>query len=76
MTYSYCCQCTDRTSGKIGDFVFSDHKPFEAISPVFDDLGGLFIWMNQNGFKPWHYQPDEFHPWACQKVVDSVPAEC
>lgn len=50
-TLAHCIQCKDRVSGKIGSFIYSNDKPFEAVSPVFVDLVGLYSWMNQNGYR-------------------------
>lgn len=47
----YCIQCTDRLSGKVGDFAYHTDKPFEAISPVFSELWGLFDWLKQHSLK-------------------------
>lgn len=54
-TYFYCVQCTDKTTGKVGDFVYSDKNPFCSISPVFNSLCELFSWMLVNNFKPKEY---------------------
>ena len=60
MEYRYCIQCVDKLSGKLGCFVFADNS-FEAISPVFSDLMGLFIWMKgkyvDNSWKGDQYVP-------------------
>lgn len=46
---TYCVQCTDKTSGRVGDFLFNDSAPFIAVSPVFSDLVELFTYMRENG---------------------------
>ncbi len=51
MSLQYCIQCTDRLSGKVGNFVFPTSKPFEAISPVFDNLAELYTWIHEQGYR-------------------------
>lgn len=43
----FCVLCTDRRTGKKGDFAFHSSKPFEAISPVFEDLDDLHGWLKK-----------------------------
>lgn len=43
--YRYCIQCKDKVSGKVGDFVYREDEPFEAISPVFKCLADFYPWM-------------------------------
>jgi hypothetical protein len=43
---SFCIQCTDIVSGKLGSFIYENNKPFHAISPVFPDCMGLFAYMH------------------------------
>jgi hypothetical protein len=47
MIKTYCIQCKDKLSGKIGSFYFDISKPFEAESPVFDNLTDMFLWAVQ-----------------------------
>lgn len=49
MAYFHCIQCTDRATQKIGDFIHAGD--FVAISPVFDGLPDLFLWMRKNGWE-------------------------
>ena len=44
--YRSCMQCTDKTSGKVGDFIHEGD--FIAISPVFDNYAQLINWMKEN----------------------------
>lgn len=60
MNYFYCIQCVDKISGKTGDFVYEENRPFEAISPIFDDLQGLFTWTRANNFEPNEYDSSPF----------------
>lgn len=46
---SYTIQCTDKTSGKVGSFVYDEHQRerdgfFTAISPVFDNFLDFLHW--------------------------------
>ena len=51
--FNYCIQCTDKNTGKIGDFVAERKEDgFYAISPVFDNLLDFFWWARDNG---WHF---------------------
>jgi hypothetical protein len=45
----YCCQCVDKASGKLGDFIHLGD--FHAVSPVFTGLTALFDWMHENGLE-------------------------
>ena len=57
MTATYCVSCTDRRSGKIGSFIIEPGSPsgaFRALSPVFDNLFGLYDWMQKNGWTTSH----------------------
>ncbi len=65
--FSYCVQCKDLLSGKIGDFVFSDDKPFEAISPIYDSLIYLYPWIEKNGFKHEYYKDSKYTPFRLIK---------
>lgn len=47
----YCIQCTDRVTGKVGDFVYYAGNQFEAVSPVFANLEQLYAWMKQNNWQ-------------------------
>ncbi len=67
--FSYCIQCKDKISGQTGDFVFSENKPFEAISPVFNHLQDLFPWINQNGFKQETYFENKYTPFRLIKQI-------
>jgi hypothetical protein len=58
MHLGYCIQCTDRVSGKVGDFVYPTGKPFEAISPVFDNVADLYAWIAAQG---WETYPGTFN---------------
>ncbi len=51
MHLGYCIQCRDRISGKVGDFVYPTSKPFEAISPVFDNVADLYAWIAAQGWE-------------------------
>ena len=42
-------QCTD-ASGEKGSFLGDEEK--NSISPVFDDLVQLFLWLNHSNFEP------------------------
>lgn len=42
-----CVVDIDRLTRKKGDFAFHSSKPFEAISPVFDDLNDLYEWLKK-----------------------------
>lgn len=44
---TYCIQCTDKQTGKRGDFYFDTNNPFVAESPVFDSLADMFLWGKQ-----------------------------
>ncbi len=51
----YCVQCTDKDSGKVGDFIvneiaYSQGKGFYAISPIFTNLVELFQYAKQLGY--------------------------
>lgn len=45
----HCMQCTDRDSGKVGDFLHNGD--YRAVSPVFPDLLELFRYMRQEGLR-------------------------
>lgn len=62
-TYHYAVQCTDKTSGKIGCFIYDDSAKFVAISPVCVDLVELFAWMRAHG---WRSIPGGI--WTCEQV--------
>ncbi len=47
-TMVHCIQCKDVQSGEIGSFIYSNDRPFYALSPVFTDLVGLYTWMKEN----------------------------
>lgn len=47
--YFHCMQCTDRATGKVGDFIHAGD--FIAISPVFDGVVELVAWMRANGWE-------------------------
>lgn len=55
----YCCQCADKTSGKVGSFI---HRgDFVAISGVFPDLYPFYQWINTSD----EYALDhEREPWG------------
>lgn len=60
----YCIQCTDKLSRVVGCFGYNEEKYlkekakglvwFEAITPVFPDLGEFFRWAKENGIKYTH----------------------
>lgn len=57
----YCVQCTDKKSGKVGDFAFHSSRPFEALSPVFTSLADFYPWMRSAGLKHkdvWELEPE------------------
>jgi hypothetical protein len=58
----YCIQCTDRSSGKVGCFVFHSSNPYVAVSPVFDGLQGLYGWMAARGFESVPYSGFSIRP--------------
>jgi len=45
----YCIQCTDKSTGKVGDFLYKTSDPFSAVSPIFSDVGKLFRHMHTIG---------------------------
>lgn len=47
---AYCVQCTERTTGVVGDFVYHPSNPMVAISPIFQSLADLYPWMAKNGW--------------------------
>lgn len=61
--YKQATQCTDATTGKVGDFLCEKTEAgLVAVSPVFSSLPELFDWLNdsrfvvvcQNGLMPWY----------------------
>ncbi len=66
--YKQAIQCTDATTGKVGDFLCEKTKAgLVAVSPVFSSLPELFDWLNdsrfvvvcQNGLMPWYMDKKE-----------------
>jgi hypothetical protein len=66
--YKQAIQCTDATTGKVGDFLCeSTEAGLVAVSPVFSSLPELFSWLNdsrfalvcQNGLMPWYMDKQE-----------------
>jgi len=47
----FCMQCTDKTSGKVGDFAYHTDNPFVALSPVFPDFVQFLDWLKENNLK-------------------------
>jgi hypothetical protein len=63
----YCCQCTDKTTGKTGCFAYDakKHIPgerFEAISPIFPSLVEFFSYARKLG-----YTKQSFSDWSMTK---------
>ena len=46
---TYCIQCTEKITGKVGDFVYHEDNPRVAISPVFTDPVEFHNWLRQRG---------------------------
>lgn len=54
----YCVQCKD-SNGVLGDFVFEEiDGKWVAISPIFQSLQDLFIWMKLNHWETYNYDED------------------
>lgn len=55
MKAKLCIQCRDETTNEVGSFL-AEAKALSniAISPVFDNCIGLFVWCRENG---WVEQP-------------------
>lgn len=49
-TLTHCIQGKDTTTGKVGSFMYSNNIPFQALSPVFTDLVGLYDWLQKHGY--------------------------
>lgn len=72
MKYSYCVQCVDKTSGKVGCFAFSEDNRFVAISPVFGDLVAFYEWLNTSEFKAQSYdETGKYSPFGLVKKIDN-----
>lgn len=53
VTYNAAVQCTDATTGKVGDFLFLEKNKdgFVAISPVFDDYLDFYAYCESVGLE-------------------------
>lgn len=63
--FAYCIQCLDPQTGKTGDYLFSRDPSYPGgprirHSPLFDNVGQLYVWMRDNGFKAHHDANDPF----------------
>ena len=46
-------QCCNDIDGKQGDFIFTGERPLfgHRYSPIFTDLGALYVWLKRNGWE-------------------------
>jgi len=77
-------QCTDATTGKVGDFLYEKTEAgLVAVSPVFDNLPDLFDWLResrfvmvrQNGLMPWYMDKQELEALYLEWVNDWLSPE-
>jgi len=56
--------------GMLVDFLKDDEG--NRISPLFNHLQGLYLWMRANGYDSAMYDGDKFFPWRARKITPLI----